>query len=192
MTREQWLNNAVRELQSTVFIDHEVPEILVSIGFPSRRATSNKNRVIGQCFNKEASQDKETYHIFITPLLNDGVEVLAVLTHEIIHALLPMGTGHKAPFVKIMKAIGLEGKPTATVPGKDLECFLTQLIANSLGEFPHIGLNAKDMQLKKQTTRLLKVFCPVCGCLARMTMKWLLDPGPPVCGCGTDMEVDVP
>jgi hypothetical protein len=33
---------------------------------------------------------------------------------------------------------------------------------------------------------LLKVTCE-CGCVVRMTRKWLDEVGPPTCGCGTAM-----
>lgn len=188
-TREQWLEEAIVTLKNTIFKEHDVPDILVSVGFPSRRALSSKNRVIGQCFNKVASGDKSTYHIFIHPALASGIEVLEVLVHEIIHTLLPMKTGHKAPFVKIMKAIGLEGKPTATHAGEGLKVCLAQMVKVNLGEFPHIKLDAGS-QIKKQTTRMLKVMCPGCECIVRMTAKWLLEAGTPTCGCGTEMFWD--
>jgi len=39
---------------------------------------------------------------------------------------------------------------------------------------------------KKQGCRLLKVVCE-CGCVVRMTRKWLDEVGPPTCGCGGAM-----
>lgn len=186
MNREKWLEEAIKALSKGVFGKHEVPNILVSVGFPSRRATSTKNRVIGECFNKVASDDKDTYHVFISPLIKDSVRVLDILAHEIIHTLLPLGTGHKAAFVKIMKEIGLVGKPTATEAGSELITNLDKII-KKLGEYPHIGLNASDLKLKKQKTRLQKVQCTVCECKVYTTLKWLESVGCPTCGCGGDM-----
>jgi hypothetical protein len=60
-------------------------------------------------------------------------------------------------------------------------------LLDKLPEFPHVKLN--DSAIKKQTTRMLKVECPACGCIARMTAKWLEEVGPPTCGCGVDMEI---
>lgn len=40
---------------------------------------------------------------------------------------------------------------------------------------------------KKQTTRMLKVQCPACGYLARVTRKWLEEAGTPTCPCGERM-----
>jgi len=194
MNREQWMERAIEILTDEIFYEDTVPKIQVSCGFPSRRAVVAKNRVIGQCWNKRASEDGETYTILISPLLKDGIEVLGVLVHEVLHAILPFGTGHKAPFKHAMVRIGLEGKPTATTAGAELEEKFKHWIATGrLAEYPHVALNASGMERerKKQTTRLIKVECPSCGCLARMTMKWLLDPGTPMCGCGTEMEAAV-
>ena len=40
---------------------------------------------------------------------------------------------------------------------------------------------------KKQTTRMLKVTCAACGCIARMARQWLDEVGAPTCACGGDM-----
>lgn len=39
----------------------------------------------------------------------------------------------------------------------------------------------------KQTTRQLKIQCPACGYLARVTRKWLEEAGTPTCPCGERM-----
>lgn len=35
----------------------------------------------------------------------------------------------------------------------------------------------------RQSTRLLKIECPACGCVARITARWLTAVGAPSCGC---------
>jgi len=40
---------------------------------------------------------------------------------------------------------------------------------------------------KTQGTRMLKVVCQECGCVVRMTRKWLDEVGEPTCGCGGKM-----
>lgn len=37
-------------------------------------------------------------------------------------------------------------------------------------------------------TRMVKVTCRKCGCLVRLTRKWLAAPGAPTCACGGKME----
>ena len=76
------------------------------------------------------------------------------------------------------RAIGLEGKLTATVPG---EAFTraVQLLLREVGPFPHAALNWGGPRTgpKKQGTRMLKVTCPECGLVARMTRKWIEEVG---------------
>lgn len=40
----------------------------------------------------------------------------------------------------------------------------------------------------KQTTRLIKVVCPYCECIARITRQWLSEVGAPFCGCIADKQ----
>ena len=63
-------------------------------------------------------------------------------------------------------------------------------ILELLGPYPHAELNpgkricAPDESpdgFKPQGTRLLKVMCPQCGYTVRVTQKWLVDVGPPLC-----------
>lgn len=178
MNREAWLEKAIKLLQP-MFTEAEltVPEIRVSVGWPSRGALSTKNRTIGQCWYGENTGD-DIPQIFISPVLDNQAEVLATLVHEILHASLPSGTGHKGAFVKGMKRLGLEGKPTATHAGKDL---LEKLepISNKLGDFPHSKISASTGP--KQSTRLIKAECQDCGYTVRVTRKWLDEAGEPIC-----------
>ena len=48
--------------------------------------------------------------MFVSPYLADAIEVAAVLVHELIHVFDNCRNGHKGPFRKIAKKIGLEGK----------------------------------------------------------------------------------
>lgn len=188
-TREQWLEGAVyrlaaqfREQFAANFGDagiEHLANISVSAGFPSVRGVTGK--VIGECWASTATENG-THHIFISPLLGDPVRVLDVLLHEMIHAAADDGkNSHKGPFTKCARACGLEGKPTATVAGMELKETLGHIAAD-LGAYPHSVLKP-GMRLKpKQSTRMLKVVCPECGCTVRMTRKWLDDAGAPYCG----------
>jgi hypothetical protein len=178
VNREAWLEKAVKLLQPTFTkADLTVPEIRVSVGWPSRGALSARRRTIGQCWYGEATGDSVP-QVFISPALDNQAEVLATLVHEMLHAALPSDTGHKGAFVKGMKRLGLEGKPTATVAGKDLLETL-EPISNKLGDFPHSKISATGGS--KQTTRLIKAECPDCGYTVRVTKKWLDEAGEPIC-----------
>lgn len=183
MNREQWLTEATERLRP-LFIEAglSVPEIRVSVGWPSKGATSNKNRTIGQCWYGESAEDGLP-QVFISPVLSEPVDVLGTLVHEMLHAALPTDTGHKGAFVTGMKAIGLVGKPTATSAGSELEARLRD-VAEALGEFPHAKLN--PVAKPKQSTRLIKAMCADCGYTVRVTRKWLDEVGAPICPCNNE------
>lgn len=187
-TREAWLLAAV-QLLSPLFAaqELEVPAVRISVGFPGGRGP--KTSVIGQCWNSHAAAD-QTPQIFIHPSLTDPVKIVATIMHELVHAIDDCEHGHKGPFVKMIRALGLAGKPTATHAGEELVEQL-QPILDELGEYPHAALaslsGVGSSGPKKQTTRMLKLKAPCCGYIARTTKKWL-EVGAPFCPCGNEME----
>lgn len=189
-TREAWLQAAILGLRPDFEPVAPLPDSLhVSVGFPSRGGLSQKgSKTIGECWNGCCSADGAP-HIFISPLLADPCRVLDVLVHELIHAALPIGTGHKGPFKRAMLALGLTGKPTATTAGPELTGRLNGLISE-IGPYPHPALTHQGTA-KKQTTRMLKALCPLCGYTIRLTQKWA-EVGMPTCPCpaGAEMELD--
>ncbi len=191
MTREEWLNQALLELQAHVFVASGVAwredvKIRVSCGWPSSKALSLKHRTIGTCHTREQSKDKVN-EIFVSPYVDESLEVLATEAHEIIHALDNCKSHHKGFFLTTMKQIGLEGKPTATHAGTELITRLNGII-EKIGTYPHATLDPaiKD---KKQSTRLVKAECPECGYVIRTTRKWIDEAGLPTCPCGTRFRV---
>lgn len=156
--RERWLADAVDAL-TPLFKRAEMtlPPVRVSTGWPSAGGLRERNRVLGQCWKPEAAADGVS-QIFITPWLSDGVEVLGVLTHELIHAVKPEAR-HGAEFKEAAKAVGLAGKPTHTSPGPELLEELTS-IAEGLGAYPHAKLDKVLEERKPQTTRMRKIACP--------------------------------
>lgn len=160
--------------------DFELP--LVSVGFPKGRR--GRGKAIGQCHDKTASGDKARAHIFVSPEIKDPVEVLRILLHELVHASVGTQCGHRKEFRKLALALGFEAPMTETPAGEELKEQLKYL-AKRLGDYPHPGLN---YNARKGGTRMLKVECPGCGCIIRMTLKWLMNPGAPRCACGTLMR----
>jgi hypothetical protein len=186
--REKWLHDATHAILTeygSVFTEHfgkdgakQLAKIRVSTGFPSRRGENGK--VIGQCWTSKASRD-QSHHVFINPLLEDPVLVLATLAHEMVHAADDGEHGHKGVFTKAVRGLGLEGKPTATFAGEDFTKFVRRTV-KEIGRYPHVALTP-TLTTKTQKTYMLKVQCPVesCGYTARLTEKWL-DEGAPFCG----------
>ena len=134
-TREQWLNSAAGRL-AKLLKQHEaeVPEkTLISVGFPKGHGP----RAIGQAWPPQ----QDAHHIFISPKLVEPIAVLGTLLHELIHVAVGCEHGHKGPFRKVARAVGLKGKLTATVveAGTDLAETLEKM-SEALGEYPHKAL----------------------------------------------------
>ena len=140
MTREDWLLSAASALKTEVLApkELELPKVSVSVGWPRGSKTS-----IGQCWDKKAAADEETFSVFISPILTDSVQVLGVLLHELLHASLGLEVSHGAPFKKAMKAVGLSGKATATEVAEGSELYKTlATLSEELGPYPHVALRA--------------------------------------------------
>jgi hypothetical protein len=199
--RHDWLEKAtlvLRHLFDTK--GYTVPEkVRVAWGWPSNR----KGGRIGECWYPAASADGHA-EIFLSPeigiparasearKLSATITILATLAHELVHATQGPKASHGPLFKRCAVAIGLTGKMTATVAGPDFKEWATQMIEEELGPFPAGGLTpgSGSAERKKQSTRLLKVFCPECGYTARVTNKWICDAGTPLCPSNGDpMEV---
>ncbi len=163
LTREAWLNEAADLILFEVLGpvtgagSLESYKIKISVGF-SRTHKSNSRLVLGTCFAKAASSDGYS-EIFISPIADDSMQILATLAHELIHAIDDCKSGHKGFFAKTARAIGLEGALTATVAGIKLKAKLAEYV-ELLGPIPHSKINLADQ--KKQANRNILVSCN-CG-----------------------------
>lgn len=189
LNREGWLDKAITLLRPTFdAAAYPLPErVHISVGFPSHRALSSKNRVVGQCWSKVSPDGMP--HVFLSPVLINPGDVLGTLVHELIHAY---GIhGHKKDFAEAGSALGLVGKPTHMGAGPDLLQRLNALVESDLGPYPHPSFDAVAMakERKKQTTRLLKAECadpPEDGdtrYVIRVTKVHLDKHGAPYCPC---------
>ena len=160
-------------------------DVRVAAGWPSRGGTSTKRRTLGECWRPEASEDGVS-QIFLNPVLDDEVEILGVLVHELVHAVTP-GAGHKGAFIDVAKKVGLKRPWTSTTADESLETWLCK-IADTLGDYPHSKLTPQ-VERKVQTTRMRKLTADCCGYTVRTTQKWI-EEGLPSCPCGNQMEVE--
>lgn len=140
-TREEWLNAATEAMAPWLKeAGMELPsKVRASVGF----AKYGRPRAIGQCWSKGCTPD-DTTHIFICPTLDDPKVVLGTHLHELVHAAVGTEAGHKGPFLKGVRALGLRGKATATFveEGSPLEEKIIGLI-ETLGPYPHSPLQPK-------------------------------------------------
>ena len=189
-TRESWLTEAIDNILPWVLAgaDVETPtSVRVSVGWPGGRG--KKGNTIGECWHKSASSD-DTWEIFISPKLDNTVQILSVLTHELCHVADQNENGHKGRFKALATAVGLTGKMTETTAGEELTERL-EALSEALGPFPHAALAAavgSGSTTHKQATRMLKLQAiKCCDYSARTTRKWI-DEGLPRCPHGIEME----
>ncbi len=189
MNREQWLTECMNLLRPDFArAGFELPErIRVSCSWPSKSGLATKKKRIGEAWSAENSGDN-SFEVFISPVLKDPIDVSATLVHELVHCAVGLEEKHKGNFVKCAKAMGLEGKMTATTAGETLKERLREIV-EEIGEYPHAELKHSNAP-PKQGTRMLKVECPACGCIVRMTQKWLDECGAPTCACGSEMYLE--
>lgn len=220
-TREEWLTRCagaiVEELFAPMGFDTNadtgeplIDNLKASVGYPPTRALNARGRAIGVCISPLASEGGVT-EIFVSPYVSDGVEVAAVLVHELMHAHKGNKHGHDAVFEAACHAVGLEGPAIATVAGQALADLL-QAITDQLGPYPHARINLTGtpkpdgIGFIPSATRLLKCSCvnPDCpshngafvygvsGYNVRVTWKWASQ-GTPFCGiCGDRMSLHLP
>lgn len=194
VNREEWLNRVGAEM--VPHIERIASEVTgkpqkfgkwrVSCGWPSKGGLpGSKRRVRGQCWDKSVSGDT-TAEIYISPVEAVADEVADILAHELVHALLGCAIGHKRPFPQIVKAMGLEGKATATYAGPEFWDWARPIVQKA-GAYPHAALAPSPAQ-KVAKTYLLKASAPCCGSVIRLTQKVLDESGAPFCGCSGEPQ----
>jgi hypothetical protein len=174
LARQQWLELAVEALRGR-FADagYTIPQkVRVSIGWPKRAASCG---AIGECWATEASSDAHA-ELFVSPEITTGGRVVDVLAHELVHATVGTAAGHMKPFKQCALKIGLHGPMRATTAGPEFLAW-AQTLFKRIGAYPAGFLT----DTPKQGTRMRKCECSTCGYTVRITRKWLVLAGPPIC-----------
>ncbi len=183
MNRESWLTQATLELERVVFapIDKHLPDAWrVSCSWPSRRAAGpHQSGASGQCFDSSLSADATT-ELLVSMSQDNPVKVLAILAHEMIHAIEGCAAGHGAVFKRTALAIGLTGKMTATVAGDAFKQSIEPIL-ETLGDYPHAAVDIRKR--KRQSTRMIKMTCADCGYIARTSATNISSKGTTLCPC---------
>lgn len=113
-TREQWLERAAAIIRERLMPQLATLRCRVSCGWPHKAAVARTARRVGECWYPEHSTDRQSHNLFISPALQDPVEGLETLAHELIHVAAGPNVGHKGEFVKIAKSIGFKAPWTTT------------------------------------------------------------------------------
>lgn len=188
--REAWLMEGVRML-TPLFekLNKKIPNNLrASCGFPSKSPFGKHSR-IGECWNPLASSSK-TNEIFISPIIYEPIEVLGVLVHEVVHSVVGTEHQHKGMFKVVARAIGLDGKLTATTVGERLKPELEK-IHKALGDYPHSKLDKTALDKEKKPSSSVKIICSECEYKVMVSKKLVAEYGYPTCPCGTEMSESV-
>lgn len=167
-TREEWLTRA-----ATMILKHVAELGYVPTG-PVKTSLSvlpktRKEVTNGRCYHAVASAGGFR-EIFISVELTEIRQILGVLTHEIGHAVLKDGVGHRNPFRVFCEKVGFEFKEAKyAVDGAEWWIWARR-IADELGPIPHKRLNTShaEGEGKKQKARMLKLECPCCGIKLRI------------------------
>ena len=169
-TKENWLTDAVTELEREFAAEGLImpAKWRISSGFPSKGGLAAKRRTIGQCWSPSASADATTEII----MQAEPMVIIETVAHEMVHAVVDVKNGHNKIFGKMARAIGLEGKLTATYGGDAFKARVAPIVKR-LSDYPHAALDHTVGQ-KKQTTRMIKVTCTDddCGMVFRTSRKW--------------------
>ncbi len=186
-TREEWLQVASQLLRKKLEEHGNLPDklhILTSWPYGTKKA-------IGQCYSKSWTKDESTY-IAISPKLNndDIIELLGVLIHELIHAMVGVEKNHGKAFKKVAIKVGLQGSMRATEVGdvlrKDLEGF-----ALKLGTYPHQEMQPppapERKPAKKQIIKFVSPTEPSYSCWVTPAQAAIY--GPPICPISKQLMV---
>lgn len=175
-TREGWLTALTKSLEPVVKQRTGLGRkpYRIACGWPSRKGTSHNHRRFGECWNTAEHTTKE---MFISPTLDDVDEIASTVAHELLHAFLPPGVGHRKQFSQAAKKLGLVGKPRDCGAGEELAAVLRQM-TDKLGPYPHERI---EVDGPKDRCRNLKYQCAGCGYIGRSSAYWLDNFGPPIC-----------
>jgi hypothetical protein len=192
-SREEWLRAGTNELRSYFeMFGYALPD---NIRFAIAFTSGGKRGMEGECWPPQASADGH-HEVIIKADKADPLEILGILTRELIHTLLPPDVKYGKEFRDIALRVGLEGKMTHATPTPALQERL-KLIAATLGPIPHATLNyaTGNSRKKKQGVRMLKAECgAACGYTVRLIPKWA-KAGLPVCPVDTahgPLRCDIP
>lgn len=179
MNREAWLTKTATDFIWPLILAHggKQPEKwAVSVGFGATRPM----KTLGECFYPRPRSEKDIVQVFISPR-SEAFEALDTLTHELVHAAVGPGVGHKGAFVRLAKAIGLKAPWKSAGADTALAEEIKSVWLRRLPPYPHVALHVNGKEHKPQTTRLVKAECGGCGYVIRVTRKWIDEAGLPIC-----------
>ena len=124
-------------------------------------ANHNLGKAVGLCYSTQYSPDQKIRRIEIDRETSDTLNVLEIVAHEVSHAIHPDYTGHKGAYVDaVFSVFKLAGIPTITAVSSEFVEIIESWLKKS-GSYPYLKFVDKR---KKQTTRMVKLYCPDLDC----------------------------
>lgn len=142
---EVWLNEAV-ELLRPVFAEagYEIPPVYVSVGFSTYGYKPGaKKNIIGVCHASWMTMDGIN-EIYITPLVTEPVDVIALLVHELIHAVDDCKSSHGPGFQKISRALRCTDNRHVPLNEWRETVERYRAMARQLGRYPRAGVRYRE------------------------------------------------
>ncbi|QPB08643.1 putative SprT-like protease [Burkholderia phage Mica] len=198
MNRETWLNEMAQRMAPRFEeLGHPLPKFRVAVGWTS---AGKSTKVGGECWHSKNSADG-VFEILVSPIVDDSLDVAAILAHELNHAAVGFQHHHKGEFAVMMGKLGMKRPYTSSIAGPQFEAWVKPFL-DELGKIPHARIMLKaprpandncegvdgdgegddeggsSNQKKKQTTRMLKASCThdvdgePCGYTVRLSKKW--------------------
>lgn len=194
INREEWLAQLITRLVPMIdSVGGTVPgSIRPSVSFPSKGGIG-KRQVVGQCWYPIQCEDQTSTNILVSPVISDPLEVAETVLHELVHAAVGPGHGHKGPFIDLARKLGFT-KPWKSTPASEVLKLDLQGVLSLLPPYPHGALDVKALLSgapKPQSTRMKKLECVSCGYTVRVAQKWITI-GLPTCPCGSAIEETTP
>lgn len=188
LNREAWLRAAYALLRRKLL--REAPEhVALSWSFPAKGGTAANRRRIGECHYKVEGGSADgaiegDRVILISPTLRKPLELVETLLHEMVHAALPVGCGHRKQFSRLAARVGLVKPWTATKASPELAKRIESEFLPALPAWPGGFLVIRATQKNRQ----LKAVCS-CNRIIRGSLK-LFQSGPISCGlCNTTFQI---
>lgn len=151
---------------------------------------------IAECSYKHGTKNGK-HEIKIMPTIGgkrikaESIRVLDILMHEMLHTMC-IGHGHRGQFPAMCRALGLVGRPTSTIAGKDLQQWLKVNVVDVLGKFPHKAVAFTPRGKRGKGSRLLKIVCTECDIIMRASnMVCEKVANGPCPSCANDMSGEI-
>lgn len=170
MNREQWLEKlatkAIPAISRGTSFPAEELSVKLSCGFP---AQNGKRKPIAAQLIPPTASEEFNAEIFVTPTLAEKRKV----AQAVLPLLVAVVTGdfkQRQNYRNALATLGLNGE---TLP-----LWATDIV-DGLPAYPHAEVRLEN--IKKQTTRLIKVACLADGYIARVSRSTLENLGAPIC-----------